>query len=87
VPKTGCGVQFALYRYKSLKINILFATKTDVSGQKHIKNRLFRFCFRFLLNNPNRRKSEKTKSKKIERLRKGAEKPEIPQKVFCLELI
>lgn len=54
---------------------------------KTAKMRLFRFCFCFLLNNPNRRKSEKMKSKKIERLRKGAEKPEISQKVFCLELI
>ena len=32
-------------------------------------------------------KSEKTKSKKIERLRKGAEKLEIPQKVFYIESI
>lgn len=32
-------------------------------------------------------KSEKTKSKKIERLRKGAEKTRNSQKVFSLELI
>lgn len=32
--KRGVGVWFALYRYKTLKINILFATKTDVLRQK-----------------------------------------------------
>ena len=54
---------------------------------KTAKMRLFRFYFCFLLNNPSRRKSEKTKGKKIKRLRKGAEKLEISQKVFCLESI
>lgn len=33
------------------------------------------------------RKNKETKSKKIERFCKGAEKPEIPKKVFSLELI
>ena len=41
---------------------------------------LFRFCLCFLLNNQYRRKSEKTKSKKIGRLRKGArENSKIPK--------
>lgn len=35
--------------------------------------RLFRFCFRFLQFIQNKNKSEKTKSKKIERLYKGTE--------------
>ena len=36
--KRGCGVWFALYSIKSLKISVLFATKTDVFRQKHQKS-------------------------------------------------
>lgn len=46
--KRGGGVWFALYRDKPLKTNTLFATKTDVFGQKHHKKRFFRFGLRFL---------------------------------------
>ena len=48
--------------------------------QKTPQMQLFRFCFCSLLKNQNRRKSEKTKSKKIGRLRKGArENSKIPK--------
>ena len=39
--KRGGGVWFALYRRKSLKISVLFATKTDVFMQKHQKSGFF----------------------------------------------
>ena len=42
--------------------------------------RVFRFCFSFSTKYQDRRKSEKTKSKKIGRLRKGArENSKIPK--------
>lgn len=60
--KQGGGVQITLYRYKTLKISVLFATKRDVFGQKWQK---CGFCFSFLFNSAISKQKEKARNEKV----------------------